>query len=261
MADTNKGSSNRMSSLKDVLFRLASEDPMMAGIFIICVIPLASRMFTAVASQNTKQIEIIIFTLSLIIIFVYIPLIMTKTARAFALKSKAGKEALREQQKEIFIERERNKQKRLNELFEAKINNIQAQTDYILERTATFEMDQLIGIAKELQDGWDGSLSDLQEEQKTKIQRKVQSVINTLREKNKDHDALYNMLTNLESTIEEDEEQPTVLDTDKPLFEDPKLDLDFKLQNLTPQAWTCSKCNHINPKKAVKCKKCHKGKS
>ncbi len=273
--------SNKLKNLKEIFQKMVAEDPIMAGVFSLSVPPLLGIMAQAILSKDIELVFIIIGTLSGITLFVFIPLIITKTwkynqktigdQRKIAIQA----EAVRRE------EQEKNKQLRFNELMTAKITNIKTHTELIIQYTDKYVRNEIKQTAHKIQE----NLTALDSAAAAPFQEDLLDVISQLiRRIDKKDQQLDEALSRITHLVEGNALLGTEEDTEDNLSE--SIDADYMDANTTtdpeeplitriprpespePQddipplapTWSCSSCGRSYKQNIVKCKHCRRSK-
>lgn len=131
---------------------LVAEDPLLAIIVGIIIIPVGGAIATSAITAQYQNILPLLVVEAATILLCCIPLVITKVFKQNqkALNEERKKAIDTEAQKRIAIEQ--NKQLRFNQLMEAKIGNLKAQTDYILSQSDRQEREQLRAVVEQLRE-------------------------------------------------------------------------------------------------------------
>jgi hypothetical protein len=150
MTPTDPKTEGRIPSLIGVLKKLLAEDPLIALIAFVILLPVGGGIASASLTGQFDILPILLAVEAGAIIFCCVPLIITKTWKQTQSAMKDERTDAVKAEASIRLEAEVNKQKRFNDLVTAKIENIKASTDYVLSQSDRVEREQLRQVVEEL---------------------------------------------------------------------------------------------------------------
>jgi hypothetical protein len=142
----------RIYSLIGYIKRLVFEDPIMGLIAIIIIFPIGTAIATNAITGNADSLPLLIGALTAVVLCVLMPLIITKTWKMNQRQLAEQKAIAIADEGERRIIREEHKGKRFDELINAKIRSLEAQTRYILDKSASHEKQMLVDAIREVRD-------------------------------------------------------------------------------------------------------------
>lgn len=150
MEPPEKTGQSRLDSLIGIIKAFLRIDPMMALIALIIIVPLAIPIIQAVLAGDTIVTLTFIVFIAGITIFVYIPLIIVRTWQKNQREISGKQQEAIDTEAEIRLINERNKQKRFNDVTDARLETLTAQTQFILDQSDRHERVLLKQISEDL---------------------------------------------------------------------------------------------------------------
>lgn len=129
----------RVASMVSALKKLLTDAPLIFIVAIGILLPLSAGVGANALAFEWENTIALVLVLSGVIILVVIPLMVIYTYRENQRELSSARLTAIEGEAERRTEQERNKQKRLNEVFDAKIEVLKAEKDYILDQSERHE--------------------------------------------------------------------------------------------------------------------------
>lgn len=235
---------NKWLALKDILERLG-EQPLVAFIFAFCVLPNALPLFNAVIRNDLQEISTRIFTVSAVIVGAIIPLLILKIHEINKAARTKAINLVNIRKFELHRDIELNKQKRYNELLDAKIDSIKTETALISDSMEKQTSNMMIETIQRLADSFRGDISSENYLRAKEYKNSIQEIVNNIKQQSPKYDGILDKISKLDfSNIEPEEE--------------PKEEVLKSTPQQPPKKGICSHCGHHNPPKQIRCKKCKK---
>lgn len=142
----------KIPSAIDAIVKLVKADPLLALVAIFGILPLLGGIASASLQGKPELLPLLLIVLTVIILIICVPLIIVRTWQdtQYSMKDERTS-ALKTEAKKRLIDAE-NTQKRFNQLVEAKIKNLAAQTSLALSASDRAEREQLFQIVDELRE-------------------------------------------------------------------------------------------------------------
>lgn len=233
MSDNKKidSSKGRVHSVLEAVKKIVAEDPFIGGLFLVIVAPLGWIMIQAVLSLNVQQALLIITVLGISVLLIFIPLLILKTKRT-------EKNDIKEIRMKI-LEDERIRrriaddltQQRANKVINAKVENLKAQTNYLLDQTERFEKYLLKESGKMIADSVGARFGQMEFVDKEACTKTVSVVLDSFKNIDDKYDNLINSFSVFQASLEliAKEQAP-----DPPKVPDIKIENEVKDPNETP---------------------------
>lgn len=140
----------RIYNLYSYIKRLVLEDPLNGIITILITIPVGTAIASSALLGHDEILPLLIAVLSGTVLAVQVPLIMTKTWKMNQREIAKQKGIAIASEAKRRVTREEHKQQRLDDLIDAKIRSLEAQTTYLLDKSASYEKQMLLEALAEV---------------------------------------------------------------------------------------------------------------
>lgn len=195
----------RIPSLVGVIKKLVSEDPLLGLIALVVLLPVGGSIASSALTREFTDIPILIGIEVAAVLFLCVPLIITKTykqnqkeiaqQKKVAIDTEAHRRILLENRK---IKIEENKQARFNQLIDAKIQALKAQEDFILSQSERHERHVLKETARELGETINKSFTFVDQEECAK---NVSQILEELAKIHIDYDKVLGAIDRIETAV------------------------------------------------------------
>lgn len=150
MNESQPRTEGRVSNLVSAIKKLVYEDALIACFFLVLVVPVAWILVQALGAGNYNLVIICVAVESGLAIFMFIPLVITKKRKDTAnqIDGFRNDAMLIEAKRRASVDK--NKQKRFNDVIDAKIGLLKAQQDFILSQSDRHERRLLAQLSEDL---------------------------------------------------------------------------------------------------------------